>query len=45
LDGVRFRWQHALEQVVLDFYCPAARLAIELDGSAHDGREMHDAAP
>jgi len=29
---------------VLDFYCPAIRLAVELDGSAHDheAAEVHD---
>ena len=32
----RFRRQHPLGPYVLDFYCPAARLAIEVDGAAHD---------
>jgi very-short-patch-repair endonuclease len=27
---------------IVDFYCPAERLAIELDGSAHHGREEYD---
>jgi len=31
-----FRRQHAIGPYVLDFYCPAARLAIELDGISHD---------
>ena len=44
LDGLRFRRQHAIERFVLDFYCPAARLAVEVDGGVHAGREMHDAA-
>ncbi len=34
--GVRFRRQHPLGPHILDFYCPAAKLAIEVDGSAHD---------
>ena len=33
---LRFRRQHAIGPYILDFYCPAARLAVEVDGSAHD---------
>ena len=33
---VRFRRQHPIGAYVLDFYCPAAKLAIEVDGAAHD---------
>ena len=33
---IRFRRQHPIGPYVLDFYCPAARLAIEVDGVAHD---------
>ena len=33
---VRFRRQHPVGTYVLDFYCPAAKLAIEVDGAAHD---------
>jgi very-short-patch-repair endonuclease len=36
LDGFRFRRQHAIERFVLDFYCPARRIAIEVDGGVHD---------
>jgi len=35
LDSFRFRKQHPIERYVLDFYCPSARLAIEVDGSQH----------
>jgi len=35
-NGVRFRRQHAIGPYVADFYCPAAKLVIEIDGSAHD---------
>jgi very-short-patch-repair endonuclease len=31
-----FRRQHPIGPYVLDFYCPKARLAIELDGASHD---------
>ncbi len=37
--GAKFRRQHSVEKFVLDFYCPEVRLAIELDGSSHDGEE------
>jgi len=33
---VRFRRQHPIGPYVLDFYCPAAKLAIEIDGASHD---------
>ena len=33
---VRFRRQHPVGPYVLDFYCAAAKLAIEVDGAAHD---------
>ena len=35
LDGYAFRRQHAVEPYILDFYCEAARLAIEIDGAGH----------
>ena len=35
--GLKFRRQHPAGIYVLDFYCAKARLAIEVDGSAHDG--------
>jgi len=34
--AIRFRRQHPIGPYVLDFYCPARRLAIEVDGAAHD---------
>lgn len=35
LDGRKFRRQHSVGRYILDFYCPAERLAIELDGAHH----------
>ena len=32
-----FRRQHPFGSLILDFYCPAARLAVEVDGAAHWG--------
>lgn len=33
---IRFRRQHPIGAYVLDFYCASAKLAIEVDGAAHD---------
>ncbi|QMW24667.1 endonuclease domain-containing protein [Sandaracinobacteroides saxicola] len=38
-DGVKFRRQHPFGPFVADFYCPAANLAIEIDGAAHDSAD------
>lgn len=35
LDGRKFRRQHSVGGYILDFYCPSANLAIELDGQVH----------
>jgi very-short-patch-repair endonuclease len=35
IEGASFRRQHPAGNYVLDFYCPALRLAIELDGGQH----------
>jgi very-short-patch-repair endonuclease len=35
-SDVRFRRQHPIGPYALDFYCPAAKLAIEIDGEAHN---------
>jgi very-short-patch-repair endonuclease len=43
IDGLHFRRQHAVGPYVLDFYCPALRLAIELDGGQHALRTAADA--
>ena len=44
--GVKFRRQHRFGRFVLDFYCAALRLAIEIDGAPHLTEEgkRHDAA-
>jgi len=35
MEGFSFRRQHPIGPYVLDFYCPALKLAIELDGDQH----------
>ena len=44
LDGRKFRRQHSLGKYILDFYCPAERLAVELDGQVHrsERAEIYD---
>jgi very-short-patch-repair endonuclease len=44
LDGMRFRRQHPVGPYVLDFYCAASRLAVEVDGAVRDlpGQTHHD---
>jgi very-short-patch-repair endonuclease len=42
---VKFRRQHPLGPYILDFYCPKAKVGIEIEGIAHDmgSRPEHDA--
>ena len=35
LDGRKFRRQHSIGKYIFDFYCPAEKLAVELDGQPH----------
>ena len=34
--GLRFRKQHPAGEYVLDFFCPRFKLAVEVDGEAHE---------
>lgn len=34
--GLKFRRQHPVGPYVLDFYCPPAKVGIEVDGIAHE---------
>lgn len=43
LNGFKFRRQAVFFGYIVDFYCPQARLVVEVDGSSHDGREAYDA--
>jgi len=42
--GVGFRRQHPIGPYVADFYCPAAKLVIEVDGQIHDHTVDRDTA-
>ena len=43
--GMRWRRQYSVGPYILDFYCPAVRLALEIDGDSHfgGGAEERDA--
>jgi very-short-patch-repair endonuclease len=41
--GFKFRRQHCLGAAIVDFYCPSARLAVEVDGPVHELQREHDA--
>jgi|WetSurSiteA1Bulk_404760.scaffolds.fasta_scaffold37505_1 very-short-patch-repair endonuclease len=46
LYGLRFVRQYSIGPYILDFFCPVAKLAIELDGGQHnesDNREYDEA--
>ena len=39
---LRFRKQHPIGPYVADFYCPAAKMVIEIDGAVHNQRQAAD---
>jgi len=39
LGGRKFRRQYRIGPYILDFYCPSERIAVELDGAAHDSEQ------
>ncbi len=43
LAGLRFRRQHVVAGYIVDFYCPAMRLAVEVDGGVHHDSLQRDA--
>ena len=42
--GFRFKRQEPVGLYTLDFYCPEARLCVEVDGEQHAGRRTKDEA-
>jgi very-short-patch-repair endonuclease len=40
LNGLQFRRQHPIGRYILDFFCPAVQVAIEVDGPIHEGEEQ-----
>jgi very-short-patch-repair endonuclease len=43
LSGFAFRRQYPIGPFIVDFYCPSARLIVELDGDVHGDRADYDA--
>jgi very-short-patch-repair endonuclease len=43
LNGRKFRRQHAFDRFIVDFYCAAANLVVEVDGVIHEYSEAEDA--
>ena len=42
--GLRFRRQFSIDRYILDFYCPEAKVALELDGEVHNRQIDKDEA-
>ena len=42
LNGLPFYRQKPLLEYIVDFYCPAAKLVIEIDGDYHNTAEQHE---
>ena len=42
IAGLQFRRQYSVENLILDFYCPKIKLAIELDGNYHNFTDAKD---
>jgi very-short-patch-repair endonuclease len=43
-DGLRWRRQQVIDGFIVDFYCHAARLVVELDGAVHNQQAEYDSA-
>ena len=43
LHGFHFRRQQVIAGFIVDFYCHAAGLVVEVDGGVHEGQEAYDA--
>lgn len=43
LAGWHFRRQQAIDGFIVDFYCHAASLIVEVDGGIHETQKEHDA--
>jgi len=44
LAGLKFYRQDVIGPFIADFYCPSARLVVEVDGDIHDAQANEDAA-
>jgi very-short-patch-repair endonuclease len=42
MSGFKFRRQHPIGSYIVDFYCPAKHLGIEVDGDSHEEQIEYD---
>ncbi len=42
LDGFRFRRQTPIGSYIVDFFCPEAKLIVEIDGGQHADQKEYD---
>ena len=42
LGGFKFRRQHIMQTFIVDFYCPRAKLIVEVDGEIHRQNRDYD---
>jgi len=43
LNGLHFRRQQIIDRFIVDFYCHARELVVEVDGDIHDQQKEYDA--
>jgi very-short-patch-repair endonuclease len=43
IAGLQFRRQHSIDRFIVDFYCPAVKLVVEVDGDIHQYTQVEDA--
>ena len=44
LSGLHFRRQEIIAGFIVDFYCHAAQLVVEIDGAVHENQQEYDRA-
>jgi very-short-patch-repair endonuclease len=42
IEGYKFRRQHPIGPFIADFFCPARKLIVEIDGPIHDTQQDRD---
>jgi very-short-patch-repair endonuclease len=45
LDGWKFRRQAVIAGYIVDFFCPALGLAVEVDGLIHERQRLEEPRP
>ena len=42
LNGLKFYRQAPIDRFIVDFYCPAKKIIVEIDGSVHQEQDQHE---